>query len=99
MHYVFHFVEEFDRLWKFVFRRNFPMEFPIVMYHLKWIIDNFPKNLHWEEMTVQDRNDPNFFFPSLGWTKGGKLTEGKSELRYRKHFDVLGSRIVTNQSE
>lgn len=61
MHYVFHFVEEFDRLWKFVFRRNFPMEFPIVMYHLKWIIDNFPKNLRWEEMTVQDRNDSQLF--------------------------------------
>lgn len=45
MHYVFHFVEDFDRLWKFVFRWNFPMEFPIVMYHLKWIIDNFPENL------------------------------------------------------
>lgn len=32
MHYVFHFVEDFDRLWKFVFHRNFAVEFSIVMY-------------------------------------------------------------------
>ena len=85
MHYVFHFVEDFDRPWKFVFRRNFPMEFPIVMYHLKWIIDNFPENLRERNDSTGDRNDPTL--PRESYEQRGKLTEEKSELRH-EHFDV-----------
>lgn len=95
MHYVFHFLEDFDRLQKFVFFCNFTAKFPIVMFHLKWIIDNFSKGFPRRYDGGPDRNGATFVFPANRWTKK-KLAEEKSKLWYG-HFDTSNGWYQSNE--